>query len=322
VNARTYVRIAALAAACAVSVAPASCSPEPAPKCAAARGAFAATYTLTSGTGDCSTLVGEILNVQSYNPPHSPTDQTPNYDIASIAIEPSAITNALAGGGMDPNAADLPYGIGTFSSSEPGSDGFCVAPSLSLAHLVLPSVDAMPNACPPAAAMPAVDMQYAFANVRVYSTAAALGTELSADLTYTTTDPSGATCTAVYHVRGVYPAVSCGGSPPATGDDSGSTGDDSAAQDSGGDDASSPSGDDAGAAADDAGDDASAESDCAAPAPAAPSGPMVPDITLCSPYPNPSAGLATGSGLDPDYAISCDPNLLLCVLSKEPPSLK
>jgi hypothetical protein len=324
--------MAVLIAPCAVTVISTSCSGEPHSKCAAARGNFSATYTLLSGTGACSMLAGDVLGVQSYNPQKSASDPTPNYNQASVAIQPSAVTGLLGGGGMDPNAGDLPYGIGNFSTSEPAADGFCVAPTLSVAHLRLPAVDAMPNACPPTDAVPAVDVQYAFTNVRVLSTAAALGTELAADLTYTTTDPTGAACTAKYHVRGVYPSVSCGAAAPAPADDGGAAeggdmsdagvateaGDDgsSVAQDGGAGEAST--GDDGSAGA----SDAAAASDCMPPAPMMTSGPMVPSVDLCSPYPNPAAGMATGSGINPDYAVVCDPNLLLCVLAKEPPSLR
>jgi hypothetical protein len=68
--------------------------------------------------------------------------------------------------------------------------------------------------------------------------------------------------------------------------------------------------------------DAMAAPDCPPPMMMMPPpGPMVPSQDLCSPYANPDAGLATGSGINPDYAVVCDPNLLLCVLAKEPPSL-
>jgi hypothetical protein len=277
-------------------------------------------------------LPGEVLNVMTYNPSKSATDTTPNWDKASVAIEPSGITNLLSEPVTDPNTDDSPYGIGDFNTASPDDSGFCVAPTLTVARLRLPAVTADATMCPPLAAAPAVDVQYAFSNVRSYATAAAMGTQLSADLTYTTTDPTGATCVAKYHVRAVYPAVSCGAPAPTTGDDGGAAeaGDDSSspAPDAGDDGSSAPvseAGDDSSSASmadatvDDAGGD---DGGCDAGAAAAPSGPMIPSIALCNPYPDYAAGMPIGSGLDPDYAIACDPNLLLCVLSKEPPSLR
>jgi hypothetical protein len=47
-----------------------------------------------------------------------------------------------------------------------------------------------------------------------------------------------------------------------------------------------------------------------------------PDVTICSPDANPDAGRGTGSGINPDYAIACDPDLLLCVPAKDVPSFR
>jgi hypothetical protein len=282
-------------------------------------------------------LPGDVLYVQSYNA--SKPDMTPDYNKGSIAIEPGQINGLMSSGPADTNMADVPYGIGPFSTSEPDSDGFCTAPTLGVARLRQDAVVAMPNACPPVAPAPAVDMQYEFTNVRVYATAAAQGTEFSAELKYTTTDPTGATCVATYHVRALYPMVSCGAPGPTTGDDGGNDAP-AASDDGGGSEAASVSeaGDDgsseasaaggeagsseAGSGDDGGGMEAAAPCDAGGAAPAAPSGPMVPSIQLCSPFADPAAGMVTGSGINPDYAVVCDPNQLLCVLAKDPPSFK
>jgi hypothetical protein len=47
-----------------------------------------------------------------------------------------------------------------------------------------------------------------------------------------------------------------------------------------------------------------------------------PSDVLCSPVANPDAGLATGTGINPDYPVVCDPDLLLCVLSKDVPAFR
>jgi hypothetical protein len=47
------------------------------------------------------------------------------------------------------------------------------------------------------------------------------------------------------------------------------------------------------------------------------------DPTLCSPVEDLSKGRATGSGIDPDFPTTCDPDLLVCVLTKDSiPALK
>jgi hypothetical protein len=47
-----------------------------------------------------------------------------------------------------------------------------------------------------------------------------------------------------------------------------------------------------------------------------------PNVALCGAEANVDAGLVTGSGLNPDYAIECDPDLLLCVPAKDVPSFR
>lgn len=46
------------------------------------------------------------------------------------------------------------------------------------------------------------------------------------------------------------------------------------------------------------------------------------DETLCDPFPDVAAGRATGSGISPDFTITCDPDLLLCVTTAKPPAFK
>jgi hypothetical protein len=47
-----------------------------------------------------------------------------------------------------------------------------------------------------------------------------------------------------------------------------------------------------------------------------------PDDRLCSSEAIVEAGMTSGSGINPDYPTACDPDLLFCVLSKEPPAIK
>jgi hypothetical protein len=143
---------------------------------------------------------------------------------------------------------------------------------------------------------PAYDVRYEFSNVRVYYTPAAIGTQFAADLRYTADG-----CTARYKVAAVTPMVSCGVAGPL--------------EDAGFDAASADadlSEDDAGVAAD-GGDvaDAGAAPDAgeACPPPEPPTGPAEPDDSLCE-----------NAGINPDFAVACDPVAMMCALQKEVPS--
>ncbi len=291
---------------------------EPRPRCSIGQGDFAATYRLVSGSGDCALLRGERLGVQAYYSPKSAADPRPDYERASIGIQPQSITDLLtaSAGSAQPNADDLPYSLGAFASAQPGPDDFCVVPSLSRARLRLPAIAAQSDACD-ASDQPAVDLTYEWSNVRVYTTAAAYGTQLSADLRYTQDG-----CTAVYEVRAVSPAVSCGMMQDEGGDDA----NDGAGDPRGGGldgsslDAGPPPEANAGARAD-AGGVGGPDEDggCPPPAPLAP--PPPPDDSACWAA-DPARGRPLGSGINDEFAVHCDPDLLLCVLDREPPSLR
>ena len=180
---------------------------QPAPKCNVAHGPFWAKYTLVSGEGDCAMLTGEELDVQSYYAQRSAKDTRPDLDNVSMVIAPLSITSALANavGIAEPEAGDIPYAQGRIVTTLAAADGFCRAPKFSLARLRLPAVPAHEvDMCTTAPAAPAYDVSYAFSNVRVYYTPAAIGTQFAADLTYTQGD-----CEAKYRVSAVYPMVSC-----------------------------------------------------------------------------------------------------------------
>jgi hypothetical protein len=182
-----------------------SCSDQPAVRCSAGRGSWSAKYLQTSGpdAGSCA-LPGEIIFLETYNPP--PTQLAP----ASMAIEGTSIATAVGQSAPDPIAAHTRFALGSFTTTFPGSDKFCAVPTLTAAEQDVPGVAAMPapdDAGPEAAgtpAIPATTIRYAWDHVRVYVTAAAQGTELVGELTYTVDG-----CTATYHVQALYPSVSC-----------------------------------------------------------------------------------------------------------------
>jgi hypothetical protein len=294
---------------------------QPAPKCAVQRGAYAAKYTfvsMVSGSGDCGALTGELLNVTAYGVPTSKSDPQPDPARTVIGVQPQTVTDLLgsaAGAMVSGNPEDNGVSLGEFAKAEPGKDDFCVAPALSTTRVRLPTIPESTEMCVTTPEQPPVDVTYDFKNIRVYTTAAAYGTQFAADLTYTKDG-----CSALYRVDAVYPAVDCTKAQETT--DSPATGDDAGAST----DAFVPQGMDASADIDssvsdeDAGDVSDADGGCAPPMDEEPAPDPVPDDSLCLPYADVAAHRATGSGINPDFAVHCDPGLLLCVLSKEPPS--
>jgi hypothetical protein len=253
-------------------------------------------------------LIGEELDVQSYYARRSSSDERPDYDKVSIAIQPMTITGALANaaGLAEPDAQDVPYAIGRFTTTSPRADHFCVAPKLAAASLRLSAVPAHDlDMCTSVPEAPAYDVRYEFSNVRVYYTPAAIGTQFAADLTYTADG-----CTAKYKVAAVTPMVSCGVPAPledagiadATVADAEAADDDSGVAADGGEVA------DAGEVMD-AGEVVDAGEACPAPEP--PAGPPEPDDSLC-----------VNAGINPDFAVACDPVAMMCALKEEVPSLQ
>ncbi len=188
---------------------------QPKPKCAAGRGAFIGVYTKTSGPDDCAKLKGEILGFSTYNPP-GPKEGKPNLDIASIAIQSESlgtlVDTAESAGSVDKDPTHKPYGLGFFTTAEPEND-FCTVPQLTVATQSIPEVkEDLANEIE---ASPATTVSYAWSNVKLYVTSAALGTQFTADLTLTT---DGVACG--YRVLGMYPYVDCSKADPADPDKS------------------------------------------------------------------------------------------------------
>jgi len=293
---------------------------QPSPKCGIQRGQFAATYTLVSGNGDCSTLKGEVLNIGVYSPAGA-SNAPPDPNRVIVGVQPQSLADYLGGaaGVAEPNPEDRGYALGEFSSSKPNDADFCVVPSFSNpARVRLPEIPEQTEMCTTTPAQPALDVTYEWSDLRVYATAGAYGTQFAARLRYKNGD-----CVAEYAVTAVYPVISCMAMPPES-DGSPATGDDGGAPIGAGPDAFVPQGLDASADMDAAGSQADAEilddpasddATCPAPDEADNTPPMV-DDALCTP------AATAGLGLNPDFATRCDPDLMLCVLSKEPPSLR
>jgi hypothetical protein len=274
---------------------------QPRPRCNIARGTFAARYTLRASSGSCTPLVGETLNVQAYTAMRSARDTRPDFDKTSIAIQPDtlgAILGKLADR-AEPAAGDQPYAFGPFADNEPDKDDYCTVPTLTLARVRLPMLSEKVVMCTTYPPEPSVDVSYEFSNVRVYTTAAAYGTHFTAELIRREPD-----CVAEYQVTALYPAVAC--DAPAPMADGGSDDEEVPAIAppvlDGGLDAMLP---------------AEADGDAATPMPGCepdePTGPRVLDESLCAAAADPSQARATGSGINPDFPVYCDPDLWLCL---------
>jgi hypothetical protein len=237
---------------------------QPKPKCSSGHGTFVAKYTYVSGDKKCMDLKGEKIGVQTYNSAR-PDNGQPDLDHATIAIQSESlgllVNNASSAGVSDPDPSNHPFAIGPFITSEPVAD-FCQAPQLAFAVQNLPEIKEDKDN--KVKAQKKTSIIYEWANVNVYVTSAAYGTQFTADLLIST---DGKSC--VYKVDAMYPYV-----------------------------------------------------DCSSPDPLDPTMmKTVPDSSLCNAEADPAHGHATGSGISPDFPVTCDPDLQACVLTKPIPAL-
>jgi hypothetical protein len=261
---------------------------QPKPKCAAAHGNFAATFKLVSGDGPCAELESGILNVQSYNDPKSDSDPVLDPNKPTLAIQTQETTDVLwSGRETDPD--EKPFAFGAFDKPDPDDEGFCTVRSLSLAVLRADATEAVPemmiDECtiePAQPAMDAIDISYKWRNVRVVMTPRAIGTKFEADLEYTVDG-----CTAEYEVAAVWPLVECGS--PVEG------GEDEPLPDAGEEEEPAASDEDAGVDAVDSGCPPAEEPE--------PMPELEADDELCE-----------SQTMIPDFPVTCDPALLMCVL--------
>lgn len=312
-----------LAATCALV---SGCS-QPTPECTvgtASASPYAAKYTLVSGdpASSCGSIPGDILGLQVYNPPNG---DEPDTTRKFLAIQSGTMGNMLYSdyslpgtcpppnpdGSQDPGdpAVDTdethqPYGLGEFSSVEPDGDDLCIAPKLSPAQQTLPEgVDCEADpADPPAQA--ALDVTSTWSNAKVYVTAAALGTQMEVDLTYTE-----GTCSATYHAVGLWPAVGCEEYRFFKGTVADPDPDAPAGSVLSCDFCGAPEGCAACDPAADAEDCGDTNTCCEAVNTCLPNDALCDDQPDGSPY-----DLPFGSGIGAELRVKCDPGLLLCVL--------
>jgi hypothetical protein len=181
-----------------------SCSSEePKIVCQTPQGAFSAKYSLQSGSGDCAKLTGDLLRVHTYPAAPDSPDAWARFDKPSVALRPDQITDLIGEYKAEGKMEQRLYSGGPFVNEFPGPDGFCTVGSMTSTALSLDAVPADPMD-PMSKPLPAVDLKYEWTNVRIYVSAAAIGTEFTADLKYTQDG-----CIATYKVTALYPSVGC-----------------------------------------------------------------------------------------------------------------
>lgn len=169
---------------------------QPKPGCPVAHGGFASKYTLTSGTGDCSQLKGEIVGIEKYNKPGT-NDNT-------IALRANGL-GALAVDRTDPNGANKINSVGKMASVTTADD-FCEVTGLSVAKQDFPAIaqELDPDGGVTTPAQPALSIAYEWSDVRILVKPIAAGTQYTGNLKYTQDG-----CTANYKVIGLWPAIEC-----------------------------------------------------------------------------------------------------------------
>jgi hypothetical protein len=101
--------------------------------------------------------------------------------------------------------SDKAASLGTFTTENPDSAGFCTLGTPTPVVLALPEVPAMPDGKGGVTEpLPSTSLGLAWSNVKFVVSPSLIGTEFAADLVY---ERDG--CRASYTVAGVYPSVSC-----------------------------------------------------------------------------------------------------------------
>jgi hypothetical protein len=144
------------------------------------------------------------VGVESYD--RGGPDQAPNFKNQPVALRPQEVGELLGQYNVSTIPTKMQSATGAFADVRPGEDGFCHAGDLTPITLDLPAVPAMtdPMTMETTPALPAMKTEYTFKNVTFYVSPRLIGTQFTADLTYTKDG-----CTAVYKVQGLFPPVGC-----------------------------------------------------------------------------------------------------------------
>lgn len=277
---------------------------------------YTAKFTMVSATdpaGACAGIPGDVIGMQAYNPPGS--DQKPDTSKKLLAIQSTTMGSQLFSGvslpgtcpppnddgsqdqgdpAVDQDPNHKPYALGEFTAIEPDGNDFCSVPKMQMAELDLP--DAVDCEDPMQTTIEQPRFTETWSNVNIYVTAAALGNQAEADMTFTVDD-----CSAQYHVVALWPTVSCETLKlQKPSDATGMTACDPGTP---------------GTCVDcDPSQDAADCEDLGTCCDIVPQG--LPNDALCDDQPDGSPyDLPFGSGISPDLNVKCDPDLLLCVLN-------
>jgi hypothetical protein len=260
---------------------------------------YFAKYTLVSGDEACYgdilnaigyPSLGEDLALSTYLQPTS-DGKFADFDNRKIAIQSSVMGLIFLdreGAGTDEN--DHPYAIGIYTP-KPDANNICYAggaggtAALEAADLGIEQFDTGevdPMTMMPII-LPAENYRQEWKNLRVYVTAGVTGTQFVGEMHFENRTP-GAECTADYKFVAMYPSVPCSDEVHVDDDNNPDT----------------PS----------ENDDADVDNDDTPN--------LVPNSDHCLPDPDPDKGRVFGSGINPDFKTTCDPDLLHCVLTEAP----
>jgi hypothetical protein len=175
---------------------------QPKPQCKAQQEEYAARYFEVDRSPTCKdedVLTGEVLFLQYY--------RTDVAGVPKLAIEPASFADAIAVG--EEHKVDVKaepeFSIGAFKDTFPDDNDICTAAKLSDASLKVAEVPADPMAMPPVEAVPAVDLTYKWANVKVLTKPLSNAIHFGAELERTSGD-----CIVHYKVSAIYPVIHCG----------------------------------------------------------------------------------------------------------------
>ncbi len=270
-----------------------SCS-QPTIQCVAGRGPFFATYELVSGDAACyrdasgAEIKGEDIGLSTFLAPNA--DKTlADYDDRSIAVQSTTLGQLARDrdGAGSVLGTDKPYALGKYTTN-PDANNLCYAGgAVGTAALVGADMDVEAfdtgevDAMGNPVFLPAFHYRQEWSNLKVYVTAGVPGTQAVGNMRFEDVD---AGCSAEYKFIALFPSVYCGMDIDVDDDNNPDT--------------------------DAANDDADPDTDDPQT--------TVADNLACSPEADPSVGRTFGSGINPDFKVTCDPVLLHCVLTEPP----
>jgi len=280
------VSVLGLASAALFALAGASCD-SAAIQCVAGHGPFIAKYEVKAGSSSTCLdnfagfpVLGEEIGLSTYLAPNS--DGTlADYNKRKIAIQSGTLGGTLQSFGLGDTAREKAYALGDYTT-DPDANNLCYAGGANgTAALAMADLDIPATDDGMGGMTPAIHLQQEWSNIKVYVTADVPGTQMVGEMVFRDVI---AGCTSEYKVIGLFPAHFCGVEVHVDDDN----------------DPSTPS----------ENDDADPDNDDTPN--------LEPSDDECSPDADPSKGRVFGSGINPDFAVQCDPALFYCTLTTPP----